>query len=220
MIIKDIINILISIRGRGLKFARGANISGSTFESFNSIGSQSFFISSSMGLGSYLGSDSFLSKTKVGRFCSIGSNVRLVVGNHPSRDWVSTHPAFFSIAKQSGLSFTDKQLFEEKKYIEDNLYLTIGNDVWIGDNVTILPGIKIGDGSIIAAGSVVTKDVDPYAIVGGNPAKIIRYRFNNEDIEYLCELQWWNFDISYIRQIAPYFDNLESFKLLMLDNKH
>lgn len=218
VVLRDIINFIKSKKGNNLTVKRGANISGSFFECFNAVGYHSQFLSSKMGRCSYIGSNSCLSKTKVGRFCSIGSNVRLVVGNHPTSEWVSTHPAFFSTSKQCGLSFTDRQLFEEKKYADNSWYLLIGNDVWIGDNVTILPGVSIGDGSIIAAGSVVTKDVEPFSIIGGNPAKLIRQRFTNDEIMFLEDLRWWDLGIEQLKTISPKFNHIEDFKLFFEQN--
>lgn len=212
--IKDIVN---RFKTRGLKsviIGTGANIADSSFEAYNAVGQDTWFVASKMGVGSYIGANCYLSRTSVGKFCSLGSNIRLAVGNHPVKDWVSTHPAFFSTAGQSGFAFVKENLFEEKVYVDINagVYLSIGNDVWIGDNVTIIPGHQIGDGSIIAAGSVITKDVEPYAIVGGNPAKVIRYRFPGEDIAFLKSLQWWNKDYNWIKSHAALFSDITKLK--------
>jgi virginiamycin A acetyltransferase len=83
----------------------------------------------------------------------------------------------------------------------------VGNDVWIGENATILPGIKIGDGAIIGMNSVVTKDVEPYTIVGGNPARVIRKRFDNELIDLLLRLKWWDKEIEEINNLIPILTN-------------
>ncbi|MBU9735538.1 CatB-related O-acetyltransferase [Lachnospiraceae bacterium ASD5720] len=85
----------------------------------------------------------------------------------------------------------------------------IGNDVWIGDGAQIIGGHKIGDGAIVAAGAVVTKDVLPYSIVGGVPAKIIRFRFEKDDINYLMQLKWWDKDREWIEKHAAYFENIK-----------
>lgn len=211
-VIRDFLNKVVSMRHHTLRIAKGCNVASSVFEGYNRFSQKTDFIASEIGLCSYIGEHCHFSHAKIGRFCSIGSYVRMSIGNHPSKDWVSTHPVFFSTAKQSGLSFTDKSRFEEKVFADKDRYIVIGNDVWIGDNVVLLPGIKISDGAIIATGSVVTKDVEPYSIVGGNPAKIIRYRFNEEDREFLLSLKWWDKDINWLRDNAFYFNNLNNLK--------
>ncbi len=153
----------------------------------------------------YIAANTNIAKTKVGKFCSIGPNCKIGLGRHPSREFVSTHPIFFSTLKQAQITFADKNYFEEFENIE------IGNDVWIGASVIIVDGVKIGDGVIVAAGSVVTKDMPPYSIVGGVPAKIIKYRFEKEEIKKLLELKWWNLDIEYLKVNFKKFHNVHEF---------
>lgn len=93
----------------------------------------------------------------------------------------------------------------ENSELRNNQSIIVGNDVWIGANVVLLPGVYIGNGAIIAAGAVVTHDIEPYSIVGGVPAKKIRYRFEHDVIEKLQEIQWWNWDVEKIE------DNIEMF---------
>jgi chloramphenicol O-acetyltransferase type B len=122
----------------------------------------------------------------IGSFCSIGPGTRLGgMGTHPLH-MVSTHPVFFSTRRQSGISFAEVNEFEEYRST------TIGNDVWVGADALVLDGVTVNDGAVIAAGAVVTKDVPAYAIVGGVPAKIIRYRFPPADIELLLSVKWWS----------------------------
>jgi len=151
----------------------------------------------------YIASNTKISKTNIGKFCSIGPDCKIGLGKHPSDTFVSTHPMFFSILKQTQITFADKNYFNEFENI------TIGNDVWIGTNVIIVDGVTIGDGAIIAAGTVVTKDVLPYAIVGGIPAKIIRYRFKKNDIEALLNLKWWNMDMDYLKKNFKLFHKID-----------
>jgi acetyltransferase-like isoleucine patch superfamily enzyme len=158
-------------------------------------------------LGDYTYTLSSITNTTVGKFCSIGPNCIFGPANHPTRNFVSTYPAFFSKDNRGCLiSFSKKQQFEEQ-----SVRIHIGNDVWIGCNCIIMGGVTIGNGAIIAAGAVVTKDVDAYAIVGGVPADIIRYRFTKEQIEFLNKIKWWDLDIKWIRQNCELFLDIEKF---------
>lgn len=143
----------------------------------------------------------------IGNFCSISHNVKIGMGPHPM-DYLSTSPILF--LKDRG--FISEDIYDEYK---DKGYSVIGNDVWIGANVIVLAGVKVADGAIIAAGSVVTKDVPPYAIVGGLPAKIIKYRFDKNTINQLMELKWWEMNIEDIAKHYKKFPNIhESIKSL------
>lgn len=157
-----------------------------------------------IGSYSYIGPNSHIRFTEIGKFCSIGANCATSVGIHPT-DMVSTSPVFYSTLKQCGVTFA------ENDYIHEHKNVSIGNDVFIGINVTILDGIRIGNGAIIAAGAVVTKDVPPYAIVGGVPAKILRYRFDQSTIEQLQETCWWDLDDQSLKSVSPYMNQPEAF---------
>jgi virginiamycin A acetyltransferase len=130
-------------------------------------------------------------KLIIGKFCQIATGSRFIMnGAIHAMDGFSTYPF-----KIFGKSWSDTPInFEHKG---DTV---IGNDVWIGNSVTFMPGVKIGDGSIIGANSVVTKNVDPYTIVAGNPAKVIRKRFNDETTKFLLLLGWWDWDIAKITE--------------------
>jgi acetyltransferase-like isoleucine patch superfamily enzyme len=147
----------------------------------------------------------------IGRFCSIGPFVECVYGRHPLYPFVSTHPAFFSIQRQTGFTFVTNQCYEEHKYIENSKSFIIGNDVWIGYGSKIMEGITIGDGAIIAASSIVTKDIPCYEIWGGVPAKKIKDRFSDEIKEKLLEIQWWNNDLEWCAENAVYFTDINAF---------
>ncbi len=154
---------------------------------------------------SYVSNHTTIIGAKIGKFCCIGPNCRIGLGVHPTENFVSTHPIFFSTQSHVGVTFTDKNFIHE---FED---ITIGNDVWIGANVLIKDGVTIGDGAIIGAGSMVTKDVNPYAIVAGNPAKLLRYRFLKEQINYLLDLKWWNKDIDEIKNEYLKYHNINNY---------
>lgn len=179
------------------------------FGGYNAIGSGANCANSNIGTGSYIGSNCLLPSSLIGKYCSIGSSVRIAVGNHPTNVFVSTHPAFFSIRKQAGISFVKKNKFKEMQYAGDNSLVIIGNDVWIGTNVTILGGVQIGNGSIIGAGSVVTKDILPYTINVGVPARSIKKRFSDSQIEWLQEFKWWDKPQDWIERNAEYFDDID-----------
>ncbi len=142
------------------------------------------FRNSSIGDHSYINSNTHVFNTSIGKFCSIGSGVQFGLGKHPT-SMVSTHPAFFANNKLF-------KTFSDKAYIEEYSQIKVGNDVWIGDGAVIMNDITIEDGAVIAARAVVTKDVKPYAIVGGVPAKILKFRFDEETIKRIRETKWWD----------------------------
>lgn len=200
-------------RRRRVRIGKRCIIGGlkTVFEGNNVIGDNTLF-SGFLGYGSYIGKNANI-EAYIGRFCSIGSGIETVLGNHPSRDFVSTHPAFFSTKKQAGFTYVEKCIFDEVSYAKGTKYpVIIGNDVWIGQGCKLLNGITIGDGAIIAAGAVVTKDVEPYTIVGGIPAKVIRRRFSSEDIDFLVRFAWWNKPINWIEEHASLFSNIDRLK--------
>lgn len=182
------------------------------FEGNNLVSNHSYLRNTEIGYATYVGSNTVLSSVKIGRYCSIGSYVSIIVGNHPTSQFVSTHPLFYSTQPPVGKSWVDRDKYLEKSKVRNSdFYCCIGNDVWIGDHVKLINGITIGDGCIIAAGAVVTKDVPPYSIVGGVPAKLIRKRFPEETIQKLLKLSWWNKEPSWIKSRAESFDSVETF---------
>ena len=124
-------------------------------------------------------------KLKIGKFCSIASNVKIYLGGNHNVKHITTYP-FGHIHK-------DIFPFNNVHHPSTNGDVIIGNDVWIADNVTIMSGVKIGDGAIICNNSHVVKDVMPYSLTGGNPAKHIKYRFTEEQIQKLLLIKWWDF---------------------------
>lgn len=148
------------------------------------------------------------SKTKliIGSFCSIADNVTIYLGGNHNINWVTTYP-FGHIQKHI---FTN---FDGKGHPKTKGNVVIGNDVWISENVTILSGVKIGDGAIIANNSHCVKDVEPYSLVGGNPAKFIKYRFTKEQINKLLKIKWWNWSDEKINKFTPLLcnENIDNF---------
>jgi len=143
---------------------------------------------------SYIGRNCIVQNTEIGKFCSIANDVFIGLGKHPIEHF-STATIFYRRNNTLNISLVDKNLdFEEYEPIK------IGSDVWIGARTIIMDGVKIGHGAIIAANSVVTKDIPSYAIVGGVPAKIIKYRFNKEKIKKILDSEWWTWDLNKIKK--------------------
>ena len=172
-----------------------------------------------LGYGSYVGPYSKIS-AHIGRFTSIASYVCTVAGRHAYQaPFATTCPMFFSLNpnhSQSGSTFATEQMFEELKFAvpEKQLDVEIGNDVWIGERAMLIGGVHIADGAVVLAGAVVTKDVPPYAIVGGVPAKIIRYRYDEETISFLLQAQWWNNTEDWFKEnwkLLTDIDNLKAY---------
>lgn len=162
-------------------------------------------VNSTIGDYTYIAKNTHVTNASIGKFCSIGPNVWIGLGKHPTRQFVSTHPVFYSNRKQIPLQWVRNSVIKEFGSI------TIGNDVWIGAHAMILDDVTIGDGAIIGAGAIVTKNVPPYAIVAGIPATIQRYRFDPKTIDFLLQFQWWNKDIEWIKQHRDLFLNIEQF---------
>lgn len=182
-------------------------VSNCKFNNYNTIYKYARLRDSELGDFSYVARNCQIYNTKIGKYTCIGPNVSTGMGAHPSSEFVSSHPLFYStLGQSSGLVIVEKNLFEEFPST------VIGNDVWIGNSAIIKYGVKIGDGAIIGSGAVVTKDVEPYSIVGGVPAKIIKYRFSKEQISFLQEFKWWDKDLEWIKSKKDLFQNIEQFR--------
>lgn len=198
-------------RSTNLKLSTSCEIINSEFGKDNYLAENVLLINSSLGDYSYVNMNSRLMNTKTGKFCSIGANVQIILGKHPF-DFVSSHPAFYANNKPFNT-------FSDVNYIKEYDQVKIGNDVWIGEGVLIPSGVTIGDGAVISARAVVTKDVEPYAVVGGVPAKHIKYRFDDETIKLINESEWWDWDEDKLRASYKLFHNPEIFIKKLLNKK-
>ena len=142
---------------------------------------------------SYISYNCTINNCEIGKFCSIAKGVKIGLGKHPIT-FISTSPIFYSPVNPL------KKIISKELKFKDSEAVTIGNDVWIGANVTVLDGVKIGNGAIIGANSVVTKDVLPFMIVGGVPAREIKMRFSEIIINAIKLSQWWDMPINFFEQ--------------------
>lgn len=154
-----------------------------------------------MGRYSYVGSNTHITDAEIGSFCSIGGNCGIGGGIHPMEN-VSTSPVFLNGRNILRKNFAQISYKASKK-------VTIGNDVWIGECVYVMPGVTIGDGAVVGAHAVVTKNVEPYSVVAGVPAKEIKKRFNEETISALLSIQWWKWSDDELIKMSNYFDDPE-----------
>lgn len=167
-----------------------------------------------LGFGSYVGTGSSID-ADIGRFSSIGRRTSQIIVSHPYKEpFVTTSPLFFSLKKQVGITFAKRQLTKEYKYYDDKrkIAFRVGNDCWVGYDVCFIGGVIVGDGAVVLSRAIVTKDVPPYAIVGGIPAKVIGYRYDEDTIKLLQKVQWWNQDIEWLKEHADLLCNMEDFK--------
>ena len=183
--------------GKKVKFCYSTHISYRCgFEGMNMVGPHTDFFGF-LGYGSYIGGGGMVS-AEVGRFTSIGPNCRYINATHAYKaPFATTCPLFFSKSNGNnpqGKTFATEQMIEEFKFYDKarELVNKIGNDCWFGSNVTLIGGVEIHDGAVVLANAVVTKDIPPYAIVGGVPAKVIGYRYDDETIRFMLKCKWWN----------------------------
>lgn len=178
-------------------------IAGSQIDRTASVRSKARIYKSSLGRYSYVARGALLQNVNVGNFCSISEGCNIGMPSHPT-DFISTSPVFLS-----GNNYL-RTHFAKIPY-ENCPKTIIGNDVWIGAHAQIKSGITVSDGAIIAAGAVVTHDVPPYAIVGGVPARIIKYRFSEETISELSAVKWWNWTDGQIAKMGENFKAFDTF---------
>lgn len=216
-IIFPFVRIGIELKTKSIMKQRTYINKGTVLRGRNFVGKGSILTNVDLGFGSYVSANGDLSNARVGKYCSIGPNISSIGGNHPLKDYVSTHPAFYAAKNGAGFSYVDSNAsdFVEDKFVDENkgYFYEIGNDVWIGANVSICQGVIIGDGAVVGTGALVNKSLEPYGIYAGVPAKKIGQRFTNEEIEKLLEIKWWNKDETWIKSNADAFRNINTFSM-------
>ena len=170
---------------------------------YTEVGARTILNEVTMGDYSYVVNDAQITYTTIGKFCSIAAMIRINPGNHPMHRATQAHFTYRASAYFPGES-DDADFFAWRR----EHHCTIGHDVWLGHGAIVLPGRNIGTGAVIAAGAIVTKDVAPYTIVAGNPARPVRRRFSEAVEDGLMDLAWWNWDHEMLRQALPDFRKL------------
>lgn len=170
---------------------------------YTEVGARTILNEVTMGDYSYVVNDAQITYTTIGKFCSIAAMTRINPGNHPMHRATQAHFTYRASAYFPGES-DDADFFAWRR----EHHCTIGHDVWLGHGAIVLPGRKIGTGAVIAAGAIVTKDVAPYTIVAGNPARPVRRRFSETVEDGLMELAWWDWEHEMLRQALPDFRKL------------
>jgi phosphonate metabolism protein (transferase hexapeptide repeat family) len=183
---------------------RTASVRASTFGRYCEVGARTKVAESSFGDYAYVVNDSDIIYTDVGKFCSIAAHTRINPGNHPLERVALSHFTYRSSAYDMGPD--DAAFFDWRR----SFRCVMGNDVWIGHGAVVLPGVKLGNGAAVGAGAIVTKDVPPFAIVVGNPGKVLRYRFAPEIIAALERIAWWDWSHEQLRVGLPDFRRMSA----------
>lgn len=187
----------------GVRFGYRASVHQSELDPQVGLGDETVILRSSIGRYSYLGPRCIVANSKIGQFCSIAADVAIGSGSHPLDRNAAVHPIFYLHRPDLGWDLVSRDGFEEFQTT------TIGSDVWIGTKVVIRDGVTIGHGAVVGAGAVVTRDLEPYGIYAGVPARLVRYRFDENTRSRLLRLAWWNREMNWIRQNAGNFADVD-----------
>lgn len=195
--------MLIRIIAKVMKKARLSSVHHSYIDSTSKIEAGSSFYQSTLNKFSFCGYDCDVYHATIGSFTSIANQVVIGGARHPM-EWVGMSPVFYEGRDSIKEKFSEHSLEASPKTI-------VGNDVWIGRSAIVLSGVNVGNGAVIGAGAVVTKDVPAYGIVAGNPAKLIRFRFEKDTINELEEINWWALEEEVIVKLAEHIKNPQKF---------
>ncbi len=197
-----------SMIGKGAFIRGGSHLAGR-----DHIGDGARLDNVTVGYSTMIGNNAIISNTRIGNYSCIG-DIHTLIGRHPVKgENIAVHPAFFSKEAQFGYTYVSETSYDEAAWAdkENGYNISIGNDVWIGYSVSVCDGVTIGDGAVVGAGSLVVKDVEPYTIYAGVPARKIGDRFDDDTKAKLLELKWWDKDEAWIREHAHEFANPKEF---------
>ena len=195
---------LLSSKHPTCRFDMSCHIAECEFEKYVVVYDHNRLFRSKIGAYSYIQTGGRVFNSDIGKFCSIAANVSIAPGRHEMK-CVTTYPSFSYLTPAlPNIYVTENKFPSFSKVI-------IGNDVWIGEKAVILDGVKIGNGAVIASGAIVVKDVEPYSVVGGVPARHIKYRFDEETIKLLQSSQWWNYPDDWFNKNAGLMLDVEKF---------
>jgi len=193
------------VLGENPLIGKNTNIVDANFGQYVEIGEYNDITESFLDDYSYTSQNCQIIYSQVGKFVNIASFVRLNPGQHP-KEWACQHHMLYR-KEMYGFGIDDEEFFERRRQKQ----VIVGHDVWIGHGVTVMGGVSIGNGAVIGSGAIVTKDVPAYSVVVGNPAKIIKFRFESQTIDKLEEIQWWNWNREKIKNSLEEFKNIEAF---------
>jgi acetyltransferase-like isoleucine patch superfamily enzyme len=198
--------LALQASNQNLTVGRGCRINDSSFGVDVRLGERVTLLSTQVSDRSYIGNNASIAHAKIGKYCSLASDLIVGAGTHPTEHFVSTHPIFY--LRRPGFDWE----FVREDLAAEFAPTVVGNDVWIGAKGTVIDGVRIGNGAVIGAGAVVVKDADPYGIYVGIPAKLVRYRFSADERAFLEQLRWWDRDDVWLRENAAAFRDIKALK--------